>query len=73
MQFSQCCGGFGNTGKKSTGGGDCVLLPGAVNTASAVKIAAMCGGKGGLVTTSNTTSKTLCSKLIMINQSSFCS
>ena len=57
-----CCGGYGSKGTKTSGGYDCLLIPGAMTKNSAVKFPAMCGGKGGLVAASGTTGVTLCSK-----------
>ena len=57
-----CCG-YGTKGTLTTGS-DCLVIPNMTNTAGAKKPSAQCGGKGGLVTTTGTTAKTICSKLI---------
>lgn len=65
---SACCD-YGNTGGKTNGGGDCVIIPGAekkTNTKNTANVAACIGGgQHGLVTkttSATTTGKTVCSK-----------
>ena len=55
-----CCG-YGTKGTKTVGD-DCLNIPNLTTSKGAAKPSAMCGGKGGLVTASGTTSKTVCSK-----------
>ena len=44
------------------GGYDCIILPGAVNTASAAKPDKICGTMAGLFTAADMTGKTICCK-----------
>jgi len=60
VKDSSCCG-YGTDGKKSTGGYDCLMIPGASQSGTPKK-PSQCGGRGGLVTASGTTGKTVCSK-----------
>ena len=63
-QDSQCCD-YGITGKKLTGGGDCIKIPGAEKkTSTSNKGVAVCqaGGQKGLVTVTGTGQKTVCCK-----------
>ena len=56
-----CCG-WGTDGEKTQGEGDCLIIPNLTTVNGATKAPAQCGGAGGLVTASGTTSKTVCSK-----------
>ena len=61
IQGEVCCG-YGSKGTKTTGG-DCINIPHLTHvTKGTHKLSAMCGGKGGLGTTSGTTAATVCSK-----------
>ena len=60
IKAATCCG-YGSKGTL-TGGDDCLIIPNLTTSKGAAKPSAQCGGKGGLVTDSNTTSKTVCSK-----------
>ena len=67
-QDSQCCD-YGITGKKLTGGGDCIKIPGAekkTSTANKGVAACIAGGQKGLVTTSGTTQATVCCKHFLL-------
>ena len=60
IKAATCCG-YGSKGTK-TAGDDCLVIPNLTTVNGATKPPAQCGGKGGLVTASGTTSKTVCSK-----------
>ena len=63
-QPSQCCD-YGITGKKTTGGGDCIIIPGAEKKTSTKNLgvaACQAGGQKGLVTKTGTTAATVCCK-----------
>ena len=59
-----CCG-YGTKGTKTTGS-DCIQIPNLTLAPGTVKPSMMCGGKGGLVTATGTTSKTVCCKFFLI-------
>lgn len=65
IKATSCCA-YGIDGNKSTGGGDCLIIPGAEKVAGAMIHSCIAGGKGGLITAaaSGTISKTVCSKNI---------
>ena len=57
-----CCN-YGADGKKIvTAGYDCIILPGAMDTANAVKPPKLCGSQMGIITAAGTTQKTVCCK-----------
>jgi len=61
---TKCCN-YGADGLKiatTKGGYDCVIIPGAMNAASALKPPKICGSMMGLITATGTISVTVCSK-----------
>ena len=61
LKDSLCCA-YGTDGKKSTGGYDCLMIPGAEKAAGTALPPTQCGGMGGLVTAAGTTGATVCCK-----------
>ncbi len=62
LQGTACCA-YGTDGKATDEGGyDCLMIPGAINAASALKPASQCGHGKGLVTAKSGNSATICSK-----------
>ena len=53
---------WGTKGTKTTGTGDFIFIPNLTTVSGIAKPEFQAGGKGGLVTASGTTSKTVCSK-----------
>ena len=47
---------------KATGGGDCLMIPGAMKTAGTILAVTQCGNGLGLVNAVDTGGKTVCSK-----------
>lgn len=63
VKGSICCAhGSKGSGINNGGAYDCVMIPGARSTKSGIKPASICGGKKGLVTSTSTTTKTICCK-----------
>lgn len=59
---TMCCNYGADGNKIVTAGYDCIILPGAMDTASAVKPPKICGSQMGIITAAGTTQKTVCSK-----------
>ena len=57
---------WGTKGTKTTGTGDFIFIPNLTTVSGIAKPEFQAGGKGGLVTASGTTSKTVCSKFLML-------
>ena len=47
---------------KATGGGDCLMIPGAMKTAGTIQPVTQCGNGLGLINADDTGGKTVCSK-----------
>ena len=62
-QDKDCCGyGTGGSRAVPTGGGDCLMIPGAIKTDNTIIPVTQCGNGLGLITATDTGGKTVCSK-----------